>query len=337
MLQNLPFVLSAAIIVYLLTMWIYSKTYSGGQRIMFFVIGCIVLSIFYGILAAGYFGFTYTKDSWEFALTFPSVLVLLIVSVLVKSKVELCLMRSRIRSGKIGKNLLESRKIRRKIAPYRKYAEENAQRSHRTKATVELKEAVAGCSLRYLLGLIERGANIYGPYEHKKNPLMMFEWWPDAWQKAAILLHLGVDVNARDTDGMTPLSHAADLGNAELIHCLIAGGADTHARDNKGWNALMCFLQGHAVKSSKSTHKTLETLVMVCDINAQDSEGLTPLMHAVSYNLYTPVTVLIKKGADPRIKNNRGHTTVRWARIEDTDENIVKLLKKAAKKASTKK
>lgn len=55
--------------------------------------------------------------------------------------------------------------------------------------------------------------------------------------KAAIAA--GADVNARDADwASTPLIFAALLGRAEIAKMLIAAGADIHATDNYGTNAL---------------------------------------------------------------------------------------------------
>ena len=49
----------------------------------------------------------------------------------------------------------------------------------------------------------------------------------------------GADVNARDSDcASTPLIFAALMGRAEIAKMLIAAGADVHATDNYGTEAL---------------------------------------------------------------------------------------------------
>lgn len=108
-----------------------------------------------------------------------------------------------------------------------------------------------------MIELIEKGVDISSPDAYGRTSLMRIDGWNDSWQKAAFLLKLGADVNARDEDGMTPLMNAAAQGDPGLIHCLLAAGADTQARDN---------------------------------------EGKTPLMHAITGNRYSEVAELIKRG-----------------------------------------
>ena len=52
----------------------------------------------------------------------------------------------------------------------------------------------------------------------------------------AIKQHLvdGMDVNAKDADGWTPLSTAAHEGHREVAELLIAKGADVNAKDGIG-------------------------------------------------------------------------------------------------------
>ena len=145
--QNLPFVLSAAILGYLLAMWIYSRTYRIMHRLMFFLVGHIFLGTFYTILAVGYFEVVSINFSelWGIWLIFPSVLVLLVGSALAKWKIDLHLMRARIRSGRIGKNLLESWRIKRRITHYRKGNDKKPMKGLRSRVTIELKKSIGGC------------------------------------------------------------------------------------------------------------------------------------------------------------------------------------------------
>ena len=48
----------------------------------------------------------------------------------------------------------------------------------------------------------------------------------------------GADINARDSDGLTPLIQAAFKGHNELVELLIAEGADVNAKDDDGSTAL---------------------------------------------------------------------------------------------------
>ena len=53
------------------------------------------------------------------------------------------------------------------------------------------------------------------------------------------LLSGGIDVNARDDNGLSPLMVASFLGNVDIVKLLLQKGADVNARDLQGENALI--------------------------------------------------------------------------------------------------
>lgn len=55
----------------------------------------------------------------------------------------------------------------------------------------------------------------------------------------------GVDVNARNERGSTPLLEAARYGHDNITRTLIASGANVNARDQDGKTALMLAIQGN--------------------------------------------------------------------------------------------
>lgn len=61
------------------------------------------------------------------------------------------------------------------------------------------------------------------------------------------LLKSGIDVNVRNTDGMTPLMAAASTGHIEIIRLLLAKGANTSITNNQGETAAaLAVRSGHA-------------------------------------------------------------------------------------------
>jgi ankyrin repeat protein len=54
----------------------------------------------------------------------------------------------------------------------------------------------------------------------------------------------GVDVNATDETGSTPLLEAARFGHDEICRILIAAGANVKAKDKNGKTALQLAIQG---------------------------------------------------------------------------------------------
>jgi ankyrin repeat protein len=57
--------------------------------------------------------------------------------------------------------------------------------------------------------------------------------------KIVALLHEGVDVNSRGTDGKTFLILASEYGMTDTVQALIKHGADVNAKDDHGNTALM--------------------------------------------------------------------------------------------------
>ncbi|HCO95057.1 MAG TPA: hypothetical protein DIU00_14080 [Phycisphaerales bacterium] len=54
------------------------------------------------------------------------------------------------------------------------------------------------------------------------------------WKVAERLIKEGVDVNAKNSYGMTPLHSAAYAGSADLVELLIANSADVNTKDDEG-------------------------------------------------------------------------------------------------------
>lgn len=112
------------------------------------------------------------------------------------------------------------------------------------------------------------------------------------------ILAEGLDVNALDSDGRTPLMHAV-LGSGsdpKLLRALLDRGADPNVRDRLlGWSALH-----YAVRDQK-LEMVATLLERGANPNEEDVFGDTPLWRCVTDSSPSAriMRLLIDKGADP--------------------------------------
>src|SRR5262249_59333533 len=57
-------------------------------------------------------------------------------------------------------------------------------------------------------------------------------------------------------------------------------------------------------------------------INASDNKGLPPLMYAVFIERPAIVKLLLKRGANMKVKDHNGESALDWATKTDNEENI---------------
>lgn len=129
-------------------------------------------------------------------------------------------------------------------------------------------------------------------------------------RKAKRFLKAGADVNARDSDGRTPLMliNTVEGRNAtDICELLIKHGADVNATDACGMTELMwASLFGH----------TFNCMLVVeggASINARSKTGMTALMWAARNGHDTICIYLVEKGADATLADSRRMTALMWA------------------------
>ena len=130
----------------------------------------------------------------------------------------------------------------------------------------------------------------------------------DAAQVKA-LLQSGVDANARDVTGATPLMMAAAVGNLAVVDVLVAAQADVNAVDERGWNALMKAV--YNAEFDRGFPEVVQALINAgANIEAAIAFGVRPLMLAAGYGEAAVVDVLLQAGADFRAMNDGGRTAM---------------------------
>jgi ankyrin repeat protein len=110
----------------------------------------------------------------------------------------------------------------------------------------------------------------------------------------AALLTQGADVNARSSEGGTPLMYACASGHVQTVQLLLAAGADVQARasDPNAWPVIMVAAQNGAPEIMKLL------LEKGADPNTVDPSRNTPLMLAALRGHAQVVELLIRAGAN---------------------------------------
>lgn len=114
-----------------------------------------------------------------------------------------------------------------------------------------------------------------------------------------VLITAGIDVNAKDDAGFTPLMYASLKGYEEIVKMLLSVRADVKPKDPFGRTALILGAY------NKDNTNIIQMLIDAgADVNAKDVGGTTALM-AAGPNLEI-AQILIKAGVDM-------HTIIMWA------------------------
>jgi ankyrin repeat protein len=174
---------------------------------------------------------------------------------------------------------------------------EAANVSDSLKATPLHYAAIHG-SVDALQFLLDKGADPNAANQSGAAPLILAAW---SFERTRLLVEHGAAVNVATHQGITPLLVAAAVSeNVATVRYLLDRGADSHAHDADGEDALVrAALTGD-----------VETLKLLLDRGADakhaDNFGFTPLMNATRYPDSQRIHLLLAAGADPNALNNSG-------------------------------
>lgn len=170
--------------------------------------------------------------------------------------------------------------------------------------------------------LVGKGAEVNAKNSHHDSVLMLACRGGNA-PLVEFLLDQRADLSVKsDLESETPLMIAAWFGHLDVVHVLLAKGADVNSRNQRGMTPLFCAaLQGQAAIVRALFDRK-------ADINAKDRHGATPLMAAARAGHAAAVRVLLEQGADPEIRDSSGRSALTLA-ISESQAEIAELLRKA--------
>ena len=206
------------------------------------------------------------------------------------------------------------------------YAEDNAVRQylHEIVDRVNL-ELVCADTLQKAKDALKHGADINAVNIRRQNALIL------ALEKgkndiAEYLINEGIDVNARDSFGATPLMYVQTKKQAEM---LINAGANVNAKDNSGntvfqyikyspnYEELKEYFDMHQDYLNKqlimaeTTDELKDAINAGADVNAKYDEGRTALMYA---HTAEQTKILLDAGADVNARDNDGRSVLMYAK-----------------------
>lgn len=151
---------------------------------------------------------------------------------------------------------------------------------------------------------LETGFDLNNKLDEYDNTVLIIAAQYGRAEIVKFLIENQVEIDAKDSDGMTALMLAAKGGHTDTVRLLLEAGADITVTDHKGWTALM----GAAIYGEPEVVKLL--LEAKSDVNIRNTSNETALMMAALRGNTAALQLLIEANADVNLKRNDGRTAL---------------------------
>jgi ankyrin repeat protein len=162
--------------------------------------------------------------------------------------------------------------------------------------------------------LIKVGADIDMRDASARTPLILASSQPGNTAMVGFLLSHHANVNARDSEDMTPLHYAVKADDLAVVKALLTGKADLDARSRRVGPPLSY------VGDTASNDVAAALLAAGANPNASNEGQQSPLISAIRANNTTLVKLLIAKGANVNMHSSGGG---RWNGGDDTQPLLI--------------
>lgn len=122
-----------------------------------------------------------------------------------------------------------------------------------------------------------------------------------------LLLELGMDINIKNSDGISPLLWAVFKNNNELTEILLSYGANPNNSDSKGWSPLMIASRNNNINITKLL---VEAGAKIESVNFEGSSALFWASRNASSELFA---YLLEEGANINKRNYKQQTVAHIA------------------------
>jgi ankyrin repeat protein len=185
-------------------------------------------------------------------------------------------------------------------------------------------QAAQRADLPAIRGLLTAGADVNARNNTGGTALMYAALSGDA-PTVRLLLQKGAEVNAAATNGWTALMIASVGDYESVVQALVEAGADVNQVDVYGWTPLM-----RAIYEGRASAAKALLAVPALKVNAQNEYGATALHYAAAAGNAALVRLLLKRGADVRMRDTAGHTPAMRA-VENGYAELAAVLKSPGK------